>query len=195
MHLGGPEARLPQLARELLDFEFRRGKHYDTLRRHRPEQMLEYAGLLIFMTHECRLVDFFGRARHRYLDLGRILKYRPGQLLDLGRHRGREHHSLPLPGQLLHDLHYVIVESHIEHAVGLVENEKRHLRQVDVAHAHMRQQTARGWAITTSAPDSVRAAAGRTPCRPYLRRLPDCSPAGNTKSPPSDGRPAVQAHG
>ena len=35
------------------------------------------------------------------------------------------------------NLHDVVVESHVKHPVGLVENKKRHLREVHISHAEM----------------------------------------------------------
>ncbi len=40
-------------------------------------------------------------------------------------------------GKARRNLHYVVIESHVEHAVGLVKNEKFYFREVDVAHLEM----------------------------------------------------------
>ena len=143
MHLAYTYLGLRQRARQLLDLELRRRKHYDTLRMTLAEKMLQYFGLLRLVADESRLADLVGGPRHGDLHLHRIVEYRRRKLLYLRRHRRREHQRLPLLGKLPYYLHYVIVEAHVEHAVGLVENEERHLRQIDISHAQMREQTPR----------------------------------------------------
>ena len=56
----------------------------------------------------------------------RVVKNGLGQLLDFGRHGGGEHNGLPFLGKILDNLHDVVRESHIEHAVCFVEDEERY---------------------------------------------------------------------
>jgi hypothetical protein len=41
--------------------------------------------------------------------------------LNLIRHGGAEQHVLALGRQLIYNLHYVIVKTHVKHAVGLIK--------------------------------------------------------------------------
>ena len=41
------------------------------------------------------------------------------------------------------DFHDVVRESHVEHTVGLIEYEKAHLAQIDVAQTDVRDETSR----------------------------------------------------
>ncbi len=107
------------------------------------EQMLQYLRLLRLIAHESRLAYLVGRPRHSDLHLHRIVEYRRRQLLYLRRHRRREHQRLTLLGKLPYDLHYIVVETHVEHTVGLVEDKERHLRQIHITHAQMSEQTPR----------------------------------------------------
>ena len=45
------------------------------------------------------------------------------RMADLGRHRSRKHNRLARTRQLLVYLHDVIEETHVQHAVGLIQNE------------------------------------------------------------------------
>ena len=70
------------------------------------------------------------------------MQYGAGHALNLGGHGGGEQHVLAFGGQFLDDLHNVVVESHVEHAVGLIENKERYLAQIYVAQADMAYKTA-----------------------------------------------------
>ena len=85
--------------------------------------MAQNAGLLAFMTHECRLVNLLGRTRDSDFHLCGIIQYSLGHLLDFRRHRSRKHQRLTLFRQLLDYLHYVVIKAHVKHTVGLVEYE------------------------------------------------------------------------
>src|SRR3546814_4984963 len=58
------------------------------------------------------------------LDRLRIRKELVGQLLDRRRHCRREKQGLPIRGQLGADIFDVGDEAHVEHPVGLVDDEK-----------------------------------------------------------------------
>ena len=55
-----------------------------------------------------------------------------GQVDDLTGHRGREQHGLARRRGLRHQSLNVGQEAHVEHLVGLVENENSHVRQIEV---------------------------------------------------------------
>ena len=47
-------------------------------------------------------------------------------------------------GQVLDNLHDVVVKTHVEHTVGLVEDKEGDLAEVDIAHLQVCQQASRG---------------------------------------------------
>ena len=65
------------------------------------------------------------------LDLRRVVQQRLGELADLVRERGREEQVLPLLRQHREDAADVADEAHVEHLVGLVEDEDLDVAQVD----------------------------------------------------------------
>jgi hypothetical protein len=65
-----------------------------------------------------------GRRRARSLDAHRIVQERVGETRDLGRHRRREEQRLAREGHQLGDALDVGDEAHVEHAVGLVDDEE-----------------------------------------------------------------------
>ena len=67
-----------------------------------------------------------------------------GQLGDVRGHRGREEERLPPCGQQRQDAADVVDEAHVQHAVGLVEDEEADLVQRDMALPDEVQQAARG---------------------------------------------------
>ena len=77
------------------------------------------------------LVD--GAALRGDLDLLGVLQDLRGELGDVTRHGGREQQRLALLGDRGHDAAHVADEAHVEHAIGLVEDEEGHVRQLDVA--------------------------------------------------------------
>ena len=58
------------------------------------------------------------------------------------RHRGREHQRLPLGRNLVDDLAQVVDKAHVEHPVGLVDDQHFDVRQIDVTLLHQIQQPA-----------------------------------------------------
>jgi len=66
-----------------------------------------------------------------------------GEALDLGRHGGREEQRLPREGNELADALDVRNEAHIEHPVGLVDDEELDSREQQLAALDMVEQPAR----------------------------------------------------
>ena len=69
----------------------------------------------------------------RCADVGRLRHVAPREGDDLAGHRGGEEHRLPRGWELRDDALDVGEESHVEHFVGLVEDEDAHARQVERA--------------------------------------------------------------
>ena len=67
-----------------------------------------------------------------------------GQRDDFTRHRGREHHGLPLSRGQLQDAFHVRQEAEVEHLVRLVQDEGPHFAQAQVPLADEIQQPAGG---------------------------------------------------
>ena len=79
----------------------------------------------------------------RLLDPHRVGQERVGEALDLGRHGRREEQRLAGEGEDLADALDVRDEAHVEHAVGLVDDEDLDAGQQDLAAAEMVEQAAR----------------------------------------------------
>ena len=76
-------------------------------------------------------------------DLLRLVEHFLGQLADLVRHGGREQQRLALLRHGGDDGADVADKAHVEHPVGLVEDEDVDVRDVDAAALHVVEQTAR----------------------------------------------------
>ena len=144
VHLGALDAGAAKRTVQLLDLQFGGHEDYDTLGGLGLQQMLEHRLLLRLVDYGGALLDGLGRTGDGGLDLYGMVQEFAGQLLDLRGHRGREHHGLTPGGQVLGDGHDVIEEAHVQHAVRLVQDEERHLRQVAIPHLQMRQESAGG---------------------------------------------------
>ncbi|OMP13915.1 hypothetical protein COLO4_00638 [Corchorus olitorius] len=112
-------------------------------------------GTLLQQVHERRLLVV---VRHGVDDLADILRrgvaaghfnglrmtqVAGGQLLDLRRERRREQQRLAVCRQQVDDALQVGQEAHVEHAIGFVEHQHAHLRQVHAALLHVVEQAAR----------------------------------------------------
>jgi hypothetical protein len=89
------------------------------------------------------LDDLHGGGLGGHLNLYRVGQEAPRQLHDRARHRRREEQVLPLVWQELQHPTDVVDEAHVEHAVGLVQDEELHASQVDVALPDQVEQPAR----------------------------------------------------
>jgi len=81
---------------------------------------------LVFAIDETNLlVDAFGSRRFRCdADAGGIAKNRFSELHDVRSHRGREEQRLAFRRQHRDDALHIAEETHVEHAVHFIENEK-----------------------------------------------------------------------
>ncbi len=103
----------------------------------------------------------------RHLDALGLLEDALHQALDLRRHGRREQQRLPRRRQLGDHSLDVVDEAHVEHAVGLVEDEDRDAVEADMALLHEVEQAARpGVATTMSGPRASASVCGFWPTPP-----------------------------
>ena len=76
-------------------------------------------------------------------DRGVTVQGAPRQRVHFGRDRRREEHRLALLRQRVQDAPHVGRKSHVQHAVGFVEDQHLELREIDVAPLHVIEQAAR----------------------------------------------------
>jgi len=88
------------------------------------------------------LVDGAALALRRDLDPLGVLQDLRCELGDIARHGGGEQERLALLGDRADDAAHVADETHVEHAVGLVDDEERHMAQLHVAALDQVEQTA-----------------------------------------------------
>ena len=99
--------------------EHERPRHHRVL-----EQMFEQIELAVLVDVVEDLLDGIGsRGLGRDADFDGMGEYLVGHRLDFPRHGGREHQGLPLLRDLRDDAPDVLDEPHVEHPVGLVEDE------------------------------------------------------------------------
>ena len=91
------------------------------------------------------MVDLAGLvlARQLGLDPNRLIRVRAGELADGAVERGGEEHRLAVVGDAAQDLVDLRLEAHVEHPVGLVEDEDRDGVERDEAAVHQVLQPAR----------------------------------------------------
>ena len=151
------------------------GEDDDALERLVGQQMAEQRTLAGGGHEVDALVDLLdGAALRGDLDLLGVLQDLRGELGDVTRHGGREQQRLALLGDRGHDAAHVADEAHVEHAVGLVEDEEGHVRQLDVAALDQVEQPARAWRPGCRRRGSGSRSAGRSPGRRSPCRA--CSP-------------------
>jgi hypothetical protein len=80
------------------------------------------------LAHQCGR-----RGRRRDRDFLRVHQEGVGEAPDLRRHGGGEEQRLPDLGQQSHDSLDIGNEPHVEHAVGLVDDQNLHVREQDLA--------------------------------------------------------------
>ena len=129
---------------ELLHLEFAAAEDDDTLQVACLEDVLDDGHLLGFVAYVCFLLDFLGWLADGKFDFYRILEQGLSQFFYLLRHGCREHDGLAGVWQFCRDGLDVFRETHVEHAVGLVEDEEAYLAEVYIAQRYMGDEAARG---------------------------------------------------
>ena len=105
-------------------FVLARGEEDDALGLFVGKELFYYVYLLWLVTYVGLLLDAVGGLGKRECDVYGVGEYVIGKATYLLWHCGREEHCLTLFGELLGDGHNVVVEAHIEHTVGFVEDEE-----------------------------------------------------------------------
>ena len=142
VHLVAVDVHGLELAGYLFDALLLAREDDDTLQVSTLEYVLDDLQFLRLVANVGHLVNFLSRAGYGYLYIYRIVQQLDGQFANLLRHGGREHDALAVLGQLLDYLHDVVDETHVEHAVGLVEHKEAAAREVEVAHLEVAEQSA-----------------------------------------------------
>ncbi len=89
------------------------------------QQVNEKLALLLAADMEQFLLDAVGgHRRGRDVDAHRLLQHLMRQMHDVAGHGGGEEQRLALLRQRRHDAAHVLDEAHVEHAVGLVDDER-----------------------------------------------------------------------
>ena len=98
----------------------------------RPDEMREELALALAVDRDHDLLDELrGLVARRNIDTCRVVHEAGGQLPDLVREGRREQQVLALAGEQGEDLADVPDEAHVEHPVGLVQDQHLDLREVD----------------------------------------------------------------
>ena len=133
----------------------------------RTDELAQELSLALAVDRMDDLLDELGgRVPRRDLDLGGTVEDPIGQASDVVREGGREQQVLPLGGQRGQDPADVADESHVEHAVGLVQDEDLDPAQVDGALADVVEQPTRGGDHDLGAVPAARATWGLKPTPP-----------------------------
>ena len=88
------------------------------------------------------LADALGRRLEPHFDAHGIFHHLVSEPEDPTRHGGREEQRLPGPGGRTDDSFHLVDEPHVQHAVGLVQHQNLHLREVRRASAHVVEEPA-----------------------------------------------------
>ena len=119
---------------DLVGTVFRAGKHDHAIEFGFGEQCLEQIKFLIMRDRVERVIDrFIDRTGHADLDFGGIAKRKRRDGRDLRRHRGGEKQRLPLPRTPGDNVFDGRQETHVQHAIDLVENENVDVAETDLS--------------------------------------------------------------
>ncbi|CAB3692178.1 hypothetical protein LMG26685_04845 [Achromobacter mucicolens] len=109
------------------------------------DDVADQVALVVLLDHVHRLRDEFGGGVARGdRDFARIVQHAARESTDLVGERGREEQVLALLRQQGENLADVADEAHVQHAVGFVQHQDFHARQIDRFLAAVVQQAARG---------------------------------------------------
>ena len=137
VHCTAVDANLLKGSSQLLHLHLAAAEHDDALHIASLEAILDDGHLLGLVTNVSLLLDLLGRLAYGKLDLYRILEQGLGKFLNFLRHGGREHDGLAGLWQLGSDGIDVFREAHVEHAVGLIENEEAYLAQIYITQGNV----------------------------------------------------------
>src|SRR5690554_6323273 len=107
------------------------------------EQLLQQSHLLVVVHHISRLQYALGGFGHGNTYFFGLLQQFAREFADLGGHGGRKKEGLPILGQILHNLHNVVVKTHVEHAIGFIQNQVFQTGELKIVHRQMLQQSPR----------------------------------------------------
>ena len=106
------------------------------------EQVYQQVTLVILRHAKGELFNAFGGSvAWRDIDFNRIAQHAPGKTADILRIRCRKQHALALLRQHLHDTFDVVDESHVEHAIALIENQVTYFAEAAIAALTQVQQS------------------------------------------------------
>ncbi len=89
------------------------------------------------------LLNLLGRLADGDFDLDGVVQDVVCQTLDVVGHGCREHDGLAMVWQMAGNLHDVVVEAHVEHAVGFVEDEEGNVGEVNLSRCEVGDESAR----------------------------------------------------
>src|SRR5471032_994698 len=132
-----------QLFHQLVGAVLGAGKYQHLRPVMRLDQVGQHRVFLVAVDRMDLLLDHFhGRIAARHFDHRWLVQQAVGQGLDLFREGGREQQVLAFRRQYGQHFLDVADEAHVQHAVGFVEDQDFHFRQVDRVLAHVVQQAA-----------------------------------------------------
>ncbi|OFA04350.1 hypothetical protein DUGA2_26240 [Duganella sp. HH101] len=141
----GADAVVAQLFDQLVGAVLGAGEHQHLVPVVGLDQVRQHRVLLVAVDRVDQLGDHFDRRiAARHFDHGGLVQQAVGQGLDLVREGGREQQVLAFRRQRGQHFLDVADEAHVQHAVGFVQDQDFHVRQVDGALFHVVQQAARG---------------------------------------------------
>ena len=130
----GREARFFELLGEAVGAPLRAHEDEHAVHAGVLEEVGQEGALVSRVDEKDALVDLLdGDDSRGDLDADGIDQDLPGQACDVGGHGRRKEHGLPLCGQGGDDLPHIAQEAHVEHEIGLVQDEVGDLAEADVA--------------------------------------------------------------
>ena len=123
VHFPNVQLHLLQGFGHLFHLQLGRSEDNDTFGCLLGEKTANDTQFLVLIAYISGLHNLFGRFGNGKFHFCRIMQNVLRQLLYLGRHRSRKHNGLTLLRQEFHNLHNVIIKSHIEHTVCFIQNE------------------------------------------------------------------------
>ena len=141
---GGFDAVALQLAREFVAVFFH-AQEYQHLRHVACAYQIGEQGAFVFCRNFIHLMRYqiSGRVAPRDFNRQRITQHLVGETLDVVGKRRRKQQALTLRWNQRNDAFQVRQKAHVEHAVGFVQHQNLHLRQIDGFLLHVIKQPPR----------------------------------------------------